>query len=100
MLQKLQSEIELIGRHLEVILVVEKNQPIGIMKLSDILGIPMHRVRYSLKVLEQLGYIRASPSGAVATEKASELVENLDSEIDALIFRLEDLKIRLSGDIS
>ncbi|EHQ35013.1 hypothetical protein [Methanoplanus limicola] len=100
MLQKLQSEIELIGRHLEVILVVEKNQPIGIMKLSDILGIPMHRVRYSLKVLEQLGYIRASPSGAVATEKASELVENLDSEIDALIFRLEDLKVRLSGNIS
>lgn len=100
MLQKLQSEIELIGRHLEVILVVEKNQPIGIMKLSEILGIPMHRVRYSLKVLEQLGYIRASPSGAVATEKASELVENLDSEIDALIFRLEDLKIRFSEDIS
>ncbi|UUX93653.1 hypothetical protein [Methanoplanus endosymbiosus] len=100
MLQKLQSEIELIGRHLEVILVVEKNQPIGIMKLSDILDIPMHRVRYSLKVLEQFGYIRASPLGAVATDKASELVENLDSEIDALIFRLEDLKVRLSGDIS
>jgi len=100
MLQKLQSEIELIGRHLEVVLVVEKNQPIGIMKLSDILGIPMHRVRYSLKVLEQFGYIKASPSGAVATEKASELVENLDSEIDSLIFRLEDLKFRLSRDVS
>ncbi|MBP2133796.1 putative transcriptional regulator [Methanomicrobium sp. W14] len=92
MLQKLLNEIELVGRHLEVIRVVQKNQPIGIMKLSEILGIPSHRVRYSLKVLEQLGYIRASPSGAVATEKASDLIDNLDREIDSLISQLESIR--------
>ena len=96
MLQKLLNEIELVGRHLEVIQVVEENQPIGILKLSEILNIPSHRVRYSLKVLEQLGYIKASPSGAVATEKASHLVSNMDEEIDSMIAILESLKKRNS----
>ena len=97
MLQKLLTEIELVGRHLEVIRVVVENQPIGILKLSEILNIPSHRVRYSLKVLEQLGYIKASPSGAVATEKASELVSNMDDEIDSLIAILQAVKNRNSG---
>ncbi|WOF16695.1 hypothetical protein F1737_08335 [Methanoplanus sp. FWC-SCC4] len=92
MLQKLQNEIELVGRHIDVVLVVVEHQPIGIMKLSELLQIPSHRVRYSLKVLEQLGYIKASPSGAVATKKASELALNLDNEIDILISRLEAMK--------
>jgi len=96
LLQKLLNEIELVGRHLEVIQVVEENQPIGILKLSEILNIPSHRVRYSLKVLEQLGYIKASPSGAVATEKASHLVSNMDEEIDSMIAILESLKKRNS----
>ncbi|MDD4127259.1 MAG: hypothetical protein PHV39_06175 [Methanomicrobium sp.] len=98
MLQKLLNETELVGRHLEVIQVVLANQPIGIMKLSEILTIPSHRVRYSLKVLEQLGYIKASPSGAVATEKAAELMSNLDTEIDSLITILESIKEKNSGE--
>ncbi|MBN2733701.1 MAG: hypothetical protein JXQ82_02440 [Methanomicrobiaceae archaeon] len=97
MLQKLLHEVELVGRHLEVIQVVLENQPIGILKLSEIMNIPSHRVRYSLKVLEQLGYIKASPSGAVATEKASEMVSNMDEEIDALITILVSIKNRNSG---
>jgi len=63
MLTKLKSEIELASRHLEVIRAVVEYQPIGIMKLSDILDLPYHRVRYSLRILEQEGYIRASPAG-------------------------------------
>jgi len=98
LLQKLLNETELVGRHLEVIRIVLANQPIGIMKLSEILGIPSHRVRYSLKVLEQLGYIRASPSGAVATEKASELIGNLDEEIDSLIKILDSIRKKNSGE--
>ncbi|MDD4299225.1 MAG: hypothetical protein PHO78_01060 [Methanomicrobium sp.] len=98
MLQKLINETELVGRHLEVISVVVKNQPIGIMKLSEILKIPSHRVRYSLKVLEQLGYIKASPAGALATEKASELMSNLDTEIDSLIEILKSIKQKNTGE--
>jgi predicted transcriptional regulator len=85
MLAKLKSEIELVSRHLEVIRAVVENQPIGIMKLSEVLDLPYHRVRYSLRILEQEGYIRASPAGAVATALAADLLSGLEGEIDELI---------------
>ena len=85
MLAKIKSEIELVSRHLEVIRAVVEYQPIGIMKLADILDLPYHRVRYSLRILEQEGYIRASPAGAVATPLAGDLLSPLDAEVDELI---------------
>ncbi|QYZ79433.1 hypothetical protein E2N92_08315 [Methanofollis formosanus] len=92
MLEKLKTEIELLGRHLEVLRVVAAHQPIGIMKLADILGLPYHRVRYSLRVLEGMGYIRASSAGAVATERALEYLNGLDTEIDEMIALLEGMR--------
>jgi predicted transcriptional regulator len=92
MLAKLKSEIELVSRHLEVIRAVVEHQPIGIMKLSEILDLPYHRVRYSLRVLEQEGYIRASPAGAVATPLADDLLSTLDAEVDELIDLLQVIR--------
>jgi predicted transcriptional regulator len=92
MLTKLKSEIELVSRHLAVIRAVVVHQPIGIMKLSDILDLPYHRVRYSLRVLEQDGYIQASQAGAVATPLAADLLESLDGQIDELIALLQVIK--------
>ncbi|NLZ29751.1 MAG: hypothetical protein GX885_03235 [Methanomicrobiales archaeon] len=92
MLTKLKSEIELASRHLEVIRAVVEYQPIGIMRLSDILDLPYHRVRYSLRILEQEGYIRASPAGAVATAQASDLLGGLEAQVDELITLLEAIK--------
>ena len=92
MLSKIKSEIELVSRHLEVIRVVVEHQPIGIMRLSEILGLPYHRVRYSLRILEQEGYIRASPAGAVATPLAADLLSNLEDEVDELIELLQAIR--------
>ena len=92
MLAKLKSEIELLSRHLEVIRAVVAHQPIGIMKLSEVLDLPYHRVRYSLRILEQEGYIRASPAGAVATALADGLLDGLEGEVDELIGLLETIK--------
>jgi len=92
MLNKLKNEIEIVLRHIEVIKAVTEHQPIGILKLSEIMDIPSHKIRYSLKVLEQLGYISASPSGAVATPKAADLMENLDIQADELIDLLKKIK--------
>lgn len=55
MLKKMKDEIELLSRHVIVIRAVMEHQPIGIMKLSELLDLPFHRIRYSLRVLEQLG---------------------------------------------
>jgi predicted transcriptional regulator len=92
MLKKIKGDIELIGRHLEVLSSVAEHQPIGIIKISEILDVPQHRIRYSLRILEGLGYIRASPSGAVATGKAEELFSSLDADIDEIITLLHRMK--------
>ncbi|PKL59564.1 MAG: hypothetical protein CVV33_07180 [Methanomicrobiales archaeon HGW-Methanomicrobiales-4] len=97
MLKKIKGDIELIGRHLEVLSSVAEHQPIGIIKLSEILNVPQHRIRYSLRVLEGLGYIRASPSGAFATEKAEELFSSLDADIDGIIQLFCGMKSFVSG---
>ena len=92
MLKKIKGDIELIGRHLEVLSTVAQHQPIGIIKLSEILNFPQHRIRYSLRVMEGLGYIRASPTGAVTTEKADELFSNLDADIGEIIALLKGMR--------
>ncbi len=79
-------------RHVQVLRAVVSNQPIGIMKLSELLDLPFHRIRYSLRILEQMGYIQASPAGAVATPLSRELLENLDGEIDEMIALLLRMK--------
>ena len=92
MLKKMRDEIELLSRHLDVARAVAEHQPIGIMKLSELLDLPSHRIRYSLHVLEQLGYIRASPDGAVATTQTMELFAHLNEDLDELITMLQTMK--------
>jgi len=92
MLKKIKGDIELIGRHLEVLSTVAQHQPIGIIKLSEVLDVPQHRIRYSLRVMEGLGYIRASPTGAVTTEKADELFTTLDTDIEEITVLLNGMR--------
>ncbi len=94
MLKKMKDEIELLSRHIEVARAVADHQPIGIMKLADMLNLPSHRIRYSLHVLEQLGYIRASSEGAVATELTRELFAHLNDDLNDLVHLLEKMKRR------
>ncbi len=92
MLRKMKDEIELLSRHIEVVKAVSDHEPIGIMKLAELLDLPSHRIRYSLHVLEQLGYIRASPDGAVATPRTAELFQHLNDDLDELIRLLAAMK--------
>lgn len=92
MLKKMKDEIELLSRHIDVARAVADHQPIGIMKLAELLNLPSHRIRYSLHVLEQLGYIRASTEGAVATALTEELFAHLNVDLDELVHLLEMMK--------
>jgi len=74
---KLESELELLQRHVNMLKTIKANQPIGIIRLSELLGQPQHKVRYSLRVLEQEGLIAPSLDGAVLTEKANEFFPQL-----------------------
>lgn len=80
MLSNLRREIELLERHITVLDLVLKNGPVGIIKLSAMSGLPQHKVRYSLRVLEHRGLIKPSQKGAIATKKAEGYREKLYTE--------------------
>ena len=44
--------LELLERHISILRTVRDNQPVGLIRLSEMTGIPKHRVRYSLKIME------------------------------------------------
>jgi predicted transcriptional regulator len=60
MIESLEDEVEMLERHLEVLTLVIEGEPIGIMKLSNETGYPHHKVRYSLRVLEEETLIEPS----------------------------------------
>jgi len=78
------TELELLERHIIILNNVIQKGPIGIMKLSEETGIPNHRVRYSLRVLEQERMIIPSTLGAIATDEAKEFMNNYKSNITSL----------------
>jgi predicted transcriptional regulator len=85
--EKVKRELEMLKRHLLILKYVVENEPIGILKLAEETGIPSHKVRYSLRVLEQEGLIAASAPGAVTTERTESFLRDLDISID----RLQDM---------
>ena len=68
---RMRKDLDLLRRHVSLLQTVEENQPIGIIRLSELLGYPQHKVRYTLRVLEQEGLVRPSQEGARATAKAN-----------------------------
>ena len=96
--RKLKAEAEMVLRHLEVMRTVMEKQPVEIFKLSDILNMPKHRVRYSLRVLEQSGIIVPTQYGAMIRDEGYDKIEEMKKEIEDiknLIGQIEDLLNKL-----
>ncbi len=91
MLSNLINEVELLKRHVLILKLVMKNEPIGILKLSELSGIPQHKVRYSLRVLEQRGVIKPSSKGAVSTKKTTKALEALPGELRNISKKLNEI---------
>ncbi|GAB3030434.1 hypothetical protein GCM10025298_18840 [Natronobiforma cellulositropha] len=72
---------------------VIENEPIGIVKMSNETGYPHHKVRYSLRVLEEENLIEPSSQGAIKTEHTADFVDDLDGKIDEIIEKLNGMKI-------
>ena len=66
----------------------------GIIRLSEALHLPIHKVRYSLHLLEREGVIQPSADGAVVTERAREFWESLDRSMDRMSGLIQHLKER------
>ncbi|WP_336136895.1 hypothetical protein [Natronomonas amylolytica] len=93
MIDRLEKEVDMLERHLQVLRMVIENEPIGIVKMSNETGYPHHKVRYSLRVLEEENLIEPSSQGAITTEDTVEFVSDLDTKVDEIIDKLEGMKI-------
>lgn len=74
---KIRSELGLLERHVALLKQVEADMPIGIIRLSEKLKLPQHKVRYTLRVLENEGLIQPTPEGAVVTAKMQPFLNTL-----------------------
>ncbi len=93
MIDRLEKEVDMLERHLQVLKMVIENEPIGIVKMSNETGYPHHKVRYSLRVLEEENLIEPSSQGAITTERTAEFVDELDGKLDEIVDKLDTMKI-------
>ncbi|AUX08582.1 hypothetical protein AArcSl_0944 [Halalkaliarchaeum desulfuricum] len=93
MIDRLEKEVDMLERHLQVLRMVIANEPIGIVKMSNETGYPHHKVRYSLRVLEEENLIEPSSQGAITTERTQEFVDELDGKIDEIVDKLGEMRI-------
>ena len=93
MIDRLEKEVDMLERHLQVLKMVIDNEPIGIVKMSNETGYPHHKVRYSLRVLEEENLIEPSSQGAITTERTEEFVDELDEKLDETVEKLGSMRI-------
>ena len=93
MIDRLEKEVDMLERHLQVLQMVIANEPIGIVKMSNETGYPHHKVRYSLRVLEEENLIEPSSQGAITTEDTAAFVTDLDGKIDHTVDKLSGMKL-------
>jgi predicted transcriptional regulator len=100
MIDRLEKEVDMLRRHLEVLGMVIDSEPIGIVKMSNETGYAHHKVRYSLRVLEEENLIEPTSQGATTTDQTSGFVDELDGRIDAVSNTLAEMKLDNTGEIS
>ena len=85
----LEREIKLLERHIIVLKKIIEKEPIGIMKLSKEVKIPMHQVRYSMRILQESGFLSPTTRGAMTNTKARFFLKEFEQHKNRLIKRLK-----------
>jgi len=88
----IETELDILKRHIHVLKTLQEKQPMGIIKLSEVTHYPQHMVRYSLRILEQDGLIEPSPKGAVTTYEVEKTMDLLKKTLNKIGKTAEELK--------
>ncbi|MFC7046232.1 hypothetical protein ACFQH6_13145 [Halobacteriaceae archaeon GCM10025711] len=88
MLDSLADEVAIVSRHLQILQLVDRDGPIGIVRLSKRTDHPHHKVRYSLRVLEENDLVEPTPQGAVLTTGGESFVDDAAGRIAGLETRV------------
>lgn len=92
MVERLTKQVEKEERDLRILEAVIESGPIGIVRLSEATDVPEHKVRYSLRMLEDDGLIEPTPNGAIPADGIGERLDEMNEGIDHLIDRLEAIE--------
>jgi predicted transcriptional regulator len=83
------KELELLTRHVRVLKTIVNHEPIGIVKISKLIGLPKHQVRYSMRVLQQCGFLEPTTRGAKSNKKGKQFLKNFKKEKRSIIDKLK-----------
>jgi predicted transcriptional regulator len=90
-LDRLEDQLTKEARDLRVLGTVIDHGPIGISRLAEETGVPEHKVRYSLRMLENDELVEPTPQGAVAGPDIADRVATINDGLDSLADRLDAL---------
>jgi predicted transcriptional regulator len=94
LVDRIASELDLLARNVDILERLSSSPPMGIIRLSEALHLPIHKVRYSLHLLEREGVIQPSADGAVVTDRARDFWTTLDQSLDRMTGLIQHLKDR------
>ena len=92
--ERIEQELELLDRNVDILEKLSSSPPIGIIRLSEALRLPIHKTRYSLHLLEREGVIQPSADGAVVTDRAREFWASLERSLARMNELIGQLKER------
>ncbi len=96
LIDRIATELDLMSRNVDILEILSNKRPMGIIRLSEALKLPIHKVRYSLHLLEREGVIQPSAEGAVVTERAQLFWQSLDASLEQMSEHIRHLKERAS----
>ncbi|MFC7075444.1 winged helix-turn-helix transcriptional regulator [Haloarcula halophila] len=91
-LDRLTDQVDKESRDLAILEAVIESGPIGIVRLAEETGIAEHKVRYSLRMLEDDELVEPTPQGAVPADNIDERIAAINEGIDDLVAQLTELR--------
>jgi predicted transcriptional regulator len=92
MIERLARQLGKEERDLLVLETVVRHHPIGISRIAEETGIDEHKTRYSLRMLEDDGFVDPTPDGAVPADGIEDRIAEINEGLDALVERIEELR--------
>ncbi|GGM70726.1 hypothetical protein GCM10007108_05960 [Thermogymnomonas acidicola] len=89
--KEIQNDIETVKRHITIITTLLREQPAGIIRISQVTKMPEHKIRYSLRILEREGLIEPSREGAILTPKFVDNKQKIAEQAKKLAKEMEEI---------
>jgi len=90
-MDRLAEQVEKERRDVEIFRAVAEHGPIGIVRLAEVTDIPEHKVRSSLRMLENDEVVEPTQQGAVAPD-VEDQVAAINESVDYLVERVDELR--------